>query len=144
MTIEQRINELLDQLEAATTSAEYMPLRSQCVQALDSYEMGVGIGPSRAAQWERFERICAKVGPEIRKREYDSIPTYSLRELAAYQKAINEGTSVNLLDAVNQFRKEAATVPLSQAVVTDFICALVASSTSLDAVGERVTMQAAE
>lgn len=143
MDISSKIDNLLDQLEAATTSAEYMPLRSLCVQALDSYEMGVGIGPSRAAQWERFERICAKVGPEIRKREYDSIPTYSLRELAAYQKAINEGTPVNLLDAVNQFRKEAATVPLSQAVVTDFICALVASSTSLDAVGEE-HMEAAE
>ena len=144
MDISGKIDGLLDQLEAATTSAEYMPLRSLCVQALDSYEMGVGIGPSRAAQWERFERICAKVGPEIRKREYDSIPTYSLRELAAYQKAINEGAPVNLLDAVRQFRKEAATVPLSQAVVTDFICALVASSTSLDAVGEEHVGVAAE
>jgi hypothetical protein len=144
MTTLPNIDDLLAQLAAATTSAEYMPLRSRCVQALDSYEVGAGIGPSRAAQWDRFERICAKVGPEIRKREYDSIPTYSLRELAAYQKAINEGTPVNLLDAVNQFRKEAAAVPLSQAVVTDFICALVASSTSLDAVGDEHVGVAAE
>lgn len=46
-----------------------------------------------------------------------------------------EGEPVNLLDAVNQFRKEAATVPLTLDVVTDFICALVAAS-SLDSVRE--------
>jgi hypothetical protein len=52
---------------------------------------------------------------------------------------------INLLDAVNQFRKEAATVPLTLDVVTDFICALVAAS-SLDSVreGSEHQMAAAE
>lgn len=77
------IPELLAQLEAATTSAEYLPLRSRCVQALDSYVPGVGIDHDRAGQWAEFERICAKVGPAIRAREYDSIKTYSVKELVA-------------------------------------------------------------
>lgn len=79
MTHEQTINDLLAQLEAATTYAEYMPLRSRCVQALDSYEFGVGVGPNRGRQWEEFERICATVGPAIRKREYGVRPA-SLKE----------------------------------------------------------------
>jgi hypothetical protein len=127
MTHEQTINDLLAQFEAAQTYAEYIPLRSRCVQALDSYEYGVGVGPNRAAQWDRFERIDAGKLPMI-QAEYRAIPVLSLAELCE--------PPVNLLDAVNQFRAEAATVPLSQAVVTDFLCALITASTSLDSVRE--------
>lgn len=74
---------LLAQLAASTTSAEYWPLRSACVQALDSYVPGVGIGPNRSAQWAEFERITRKVSAEIKVREYDSIKTYSVKELVA-------------------------------------------------------------
>lgn len=53
--------------------------------------------------------------------------------------------AVNLLDAVNQFRKEAASVPLTIETTTAFLCALVASSTSLDSVREPSEhLQAAE
>jgi chromosome segregation ATPase len=57
---------------------------------------------------------------------------------------ISRARAANLREALDQFRKEAASVPLSLETTTAFICALVASSTSLDAVGERETMQAAE
>ncbi len=87
MTTLPNIDDLLKQFAACTTYAEYMPMRSRVVQALDSYETGVGIGPSRAGQWAEFERICATLGPEIRKREYDSIRTYSPEECAAYMAA---------------------------------------------------------
>jgi hypothetical protein len=70
MTHKQTINDLLAQLAACTTYAEYMPLRSRCVQALDSYDFGSGVDLNRADQWAEFERICAKVGPAIRAREY--------------------------------------------------------------------------
>lgn len=43
-----------------------------------------------------------------------------------------EAAPVNLLDAVNQFRKEAAAIPISVDVVADFLCALITASTSLD------------
>ena len=64
-TLDREIDALLAEFEACATYAEYMPLRSRCVQALDSYRPGVGVGPNRAAQWTEFERICAKVGPAM-------------------------------------------------------------------------------
>lgn len=64
-TLDREIDALLAQLEVCATYAEYMPLRSRCVQALDSYRTGVGVGPNRAAQWKEFERICRKVGPAM-------------------------------------------------------------------------------
>jgi len=119
MTHEQTINDLLDQFEACTKYVDYWPLRSRCVQALDSYEYGVGVGPNRAAQWDRFDRIDARVGLIVSKQAFEGIKTYSLDECAAYTA--------------------------SQAVIADLVCAAVASSTSLDAVGERETrLEAAE
>lgn len=135
MTTLPNIDDLLAQFAAAKTYAEYMPLRSRCVQALDSYEFGVGVGPSRAHQWKEFERICSTVGPAIRKREYDSIRIYSSEELRAYQASVNaareEDTDppVNLLDAVRALRSEPAAADISLNTITDFMCAVVAAST---------------
>jgi len=86
-TLDREIDALLAEFEACATYAEYMPLRSRCVQALDSYVPGVGVGPNRAAQWTEFERITRKVSAEIKVREYDSIKTYSVKELVAMAAA---------------------------------------------------------
>lgn len=80
MTIEQNINDLLARFSACTTYAEYVPLRSLCVQALDSYETDVGVGPNRHGQWVEFERIDAEKRLMVRA-EYRAIPTLSLAEL---------------------------------------------------------------
>jgi hypothetical protein len=97
MTIEQNINDLLARFSACTTYAEYVPLRSLCVQALDSYETDVGVGPNRYGQWVEFERIDAEKRLMVRA-EYRAIPTLSLDELVAAT------APVNLLTAVDQFR----------------------------------------
>ena len=123
MTHEQTINDLLAQFEAAQTIADYWPIRSRCVQALDSHDPSVGVGPNRAAQWDRFERIDAGKLPMI-QAEYRAIPVLSLAELC--------DPPVNLLTAVQAHRELTA----SQATITDLICAAVYASTSLDSVRE--------
>jgi hypothetical protein len=123
MTHEQTINDLLAQFEAAQTIAEYWPLRSRCVQALDSYDPSVGVGPNRAAQWVRFERIDAGKRPMI-QAEYRAIPVLSLAELCE--------PPTNLLTAVQAHRALTAW----QATITDFMCADVYASSSLDSVRE--------
>jgi len=82
MTTEQTINELLGRFEATATIADYITVRALTVQALDSYEYGVGVGPNRAQQWDRFERIDAAKRPMI-QAEYRAIPVLSLAELVA-------------------------------------------------------------
>lgn len=131
-TTEQTINELLARFEAVETIADYFTVRSLTVQALNSYEYGVGVGPNRAAQWDRFERIDAGKRPMI-QAEYRSIPALSLEELCE--------PPANLLDAVQAQRALTA----SQATITDMICADVYASTSLDSVREgEEHLQAAE
>ena len=149
-TMEKRIDDLLAQFAAAQTYAEYMPLRSRCVQALDSYETGAGLNESRPRQWKEFERICSTVGPAIRKREYDSIRIYSSEELRAYQASVSASRGeetdppVNLLDAVRALRSEPAAADISLNTITDFMCAVVAASTSLDSAHDAPALQAAE
>ena len=123
MTTEQTINDLLARFEAVETIADYFTVRSLTVQALNSYEYGVGVGPNRAAQWDRFERIDAGKLPMI-QAEYRAIPVLSLAELC--------DPPVNLLTAVQAHRELTA----SQATITDLICAAVYASTSLDSVRE--------
>ena len=122
MTTEQTINELLSRFEATKTIAEYFTVRSLTVQALDSYEYGVGVGPNRAAQWDRFERIDAGKRPMI-QAEYRAIPVMSLDELCE--------PPVNLLDATR-----AAGLRPDLNTVADLLCAAVSASTSLDSVRE--------
>ena len=88
MTTEQNINDLLARFSACTTYAEYVPLRSLCVQALDSYETDVGVGPNRYGQWVEFERIDAEKRLMVRA-EYRAIPTLSLDELVAATAPVN-------------------------------------------------------
>ena len=123
MTTEQTINDLLARFEAVETIADYFTVRSLTVQALNSYEYGVGVGPNRSAQWDRFERIDAGKRPMI-QAEYRSIPALSLEELCE--------PPVNLLTAVQAQRALTA----SQATITDMICAAVYASTSIDSVRE--------
>jgi hypothetical protein len=101
MTIEQNINDLLARFSACTTYAEYVPLRSLCVQALDSYETDVGVGPNRYGQWVEFERIDAEKRLMVRA-EYRAIPTLSLDELVAATAPVNLLTALRArIDADN-------------------------------------------
>jgi hypothetical protein len=130
MTIEQNINDLLARFSACTTYAEYVPLRSLCVQALDSYETDVGVGPNRYGQWVEFERIDAEKRLMVRA-EYRAIPTLSLDELVAAT------APVNLLTAVDQFRA-------SQNAVIDQISSALFTSLDRPREGSEHQMEAAE
>jgi hypothetical protein len=130
MTTEQNINDLLARFSACTTYAEYVPLRSLCVQALDSYETDVGVGPNRYGQWVEFERIDAEKRLMVRA-EYRAIPTLSLDELVAAT------APVNLLTAVDQFRA-------SQNAVIDQISSALFTSLDRPREGSEHQMEAAE
>jgi hypothetical protein len=130
MTIEQNINDLLARFSACKTYAEYVPLRSLCVQALDSYETDVGVGPNRYGQWVEFERIDAEKRLMVRA-EYRAIPTLSLDELVAAT------APVNLLTAVDQFRA-------SQNAVIDQISSALFTSLDRPREGSEHQMEAAE
>jgi hypothetical protein len=136
-------------LAAVPDYASYITTAVKVEQGINTLRLNGDLMGAAVLKGQWLE-IARAILPGLKAKAFTPAREYSWEELQAYQQATSEeraalaDTPVNLREALNQFRKEAASVPLSLETTTAFICALVASSTSLDAVGERETMQAAE
>jgi hypothetical protein len=127
-------------LAAVPDYASYITTAVKVEQGINTLRLNGDLMGAAVLKGQWLE-IARGILPGLKAKAFTPAREYSWEELQAYQQATDEeraalaDTPVNLLDAVNQFRKEAATVPLTLDVVTDFICALVAAS-SLDSVRE--------
>lgn len=92
----------LQRLEAAPSLSIYLTMWVAVEQELISLRLNGRFDEADAGQAE-FDRICAEVGPRIRKQASDSVRTYSLDELVELSKpaTLNDVTSIVCADILS-------------------------------------------
>ena len=92
----------LQRLEAAPSLSIYLTMWVAVEQELISLRLNGRFDEADAGQAE-FDRICAEVGPRVRKQATDSIRIYSLAELAEFSKpaTLDDVTSIVCADILS-------------------------------------------
>lgn len=92
----------LQRLEAAPSLSIYLTMWVLVEQELNTLRLNGRFDEADAGQAE-FDRICAEVGPRLRRQDYDSIRTYTLAEMAELSKpaTLNDVTSIVCADILS-------------------------------------------
>ena len=92
----------LQRLEAAPSLSIYLTMWVAVEQELISLRLNGRFDEADAGQAE-FTRICAEVGPRIRKQASDSVRIYSLDELVELSRpaTLNDVTSIVCADILS-------------------------------------------